>query len=317
MESTEILLTVMDPSGNVVCQTTSGIRNALVANPHLIDIAACPSLPGNQYSITLTDPDHHSKDLLYDSQLLVQSNFPTMTSLSISRSDSSHPFIVTNGNHLGTIYVLYDLNPREPKYTPGQHGQPPRTDDSACQEDASPLVIDTTPFVDDGHGLPLTSPSLGVLFDILGQNSSPVADTKKRISWFRNPNYMFLVLPDQNGLVNGINQMFGNNTLGPDGEFAPNGFYTLGKYDANGDGVINSSDPIFASLRLWSDDNYDGVVQPGELHTLEEMGIIQIDLNYNAQFSEQDQFGNMTRFSSIVHYLSGQVRDIFDVWFAI
>ena len=128
---------------------------------------------------------------------------------------------------------------------------------------------------------------------------------------------MFLTLPNNNGKVLGIDQLFGNNTVGPDGKYSTNGFLALAKYDANHDGVIDSQDPVFAMLRLWSDKNSDGVAQPEELLTLKDMGVSQIKLYYNRHFTEEDQYGNLTRFESIATYVDGKVRRIFDVWFAI
>jgi len=306
MESTEILLTVIDSSKHVVCQTTTGVRAALIATPHMINLAACPSLPGNKYSITITDPDRDSADMLYNTQMINQGTFQSLNSVQISRTDSSKPFQAV-GTNATNLYVLYDFNPEVTK----------GTDDTSCQMDASPLVLDTTPFVDNGQGLPLSSPADGVMFDILGANSFPSPHAKKQISWFHQATYMFLVLPDSNGQVTGVDQLFGNNTTGPDGKFAANGFKALGKYDANGDGVIDRRDPVFSQLRLWSDVNADGVAQPAELRTLSDLGITQIDVRYNRHFSEEDQYGNITRFNSLVHYLDGTLRQIFDVWFAI
>lgn len=306
MHSSSITLTVLDPVTHaVVCQTSSNIRTALTAKNHAINLSACSQLPGNNYLLTITDPGHGSRDLLYNTQMLNAGTFTPMSSLAISRANNRVPFKISSS--MGTVYVLYDLNPQ---ISAG-------VDDTACQEDASPLVLDTTPFVDHGNGLPLSSPAQGVMFDILGGNSYPTPHAPKQISWFHDPNYMFLVLPDQNGQVTGIDQMFGNNTKGPDGQFAANGFAALAKYDTNHDDFIDSRDPIFAKLRLWSDKNADGKVQTGELHTLAELGITRIRVRYNKNFSEQDAYGNLTRFESNVQYRDGKSRRIFDVWFAI
>jgi hypothetical protein len=50
--------------------------------------------------------------------------------------------------------------------------------------------------------------------------------------------------------------------------------------DGNKDGKIDSSDELYNALKVWIDGNRDGVVQNGELHSLEELNIASINLNY-------------------------------------
>src|SRR5262249_29717107 len=122
---------------------------------------------------------------------------------------------------------------------------------------------------------------------------------------------------DSSGHVNGIDQLFGDNTLGPDGSFAANGFLALAKYDANGDGVINANDPIFSQLRVWVDANHDGIAQPEELHPLSDYRIYQINLNYDNQFKETDQYGNQIIDKSLALDRDGEPHFIFDLWFVL
>jgi hypothetical protein len=127
---------------------------------------------------------------------------------------------------------------------------------------------------------------------------------------------MFLALP-RRGQVKGVDELFGNNTFGPDYTFAENGFAALAKYDLNHDGKIDAKDPIFRDLRLWSDKNKDGIVQPEELKSLQELGLEEIDLQYDSSYYERDQYGNESRFRSDVKSVNGQLHMIFDLWFSL
>lgn len=150
----------------------------------------------------------------------------------------------------------------------------------------SPIIVDLT-----GDGFFLTSAANGVKFDITN-TGIPL-----QIAWTANANNAFLVLDrNGNGLINSGAEMFGNFTVQPSSAH-PNGFAALAVYDdpmngGNGDGVIDARDKIFSSLRLWVDANHDGISQPGELHTLPELGIYSISLDY-ALSERKDQFGNL------------------------
>jgi len=305
MRASEILLTVYDPTRKqFVCNTTANIKAGLMKSKHVIDFTSCPEMKGSKYLVTVTDPGHKSKGLLYNSTQINQGDFMPLDYITIKRG-SRGSWEVADWSK--TIYVLYALNPKISN-----------TDDNvSCDEDASPLVIDTSDFVVNGQGLPLSSPAEGVQFDILGERSFPAAHAKKQISWFKDARFMWLVLPDKNGNVNGINEMFGNNTRGPDGQYAANGYKALAKYDWNRDGKISAWDPVFSKLRLWSDINADGVAQPNELFTLDRIGITDIKLRYERKFTEEDQYGNTTRYRSTVTMKDGSTHRTYDIWFEI
>lgn len=155
----------------------------------------------------------------------------------------------------------------------------------------------------------------GRWFDIAGDNARPMAHAKEKISWHRNSNYMFIVLPDENGAVLGIDQLFGNNTRGPDGQFGKNGYEALRKWDDNKDGLITAEDSIFPRLRLWSDRNFDAVAASDELLPLSGKGVTVIDLHYDSNYIEVDPYGNMTALKSVVKTSEGQLHLLFDLWF--
>src|SRR6185503_18310382 len=102
------------------------------------------------------------------------------------------------------------------------------------------------------------------------------------------------------GDIDNAGELFGNHTRLKNGEFAPNGYVALAEYDlpaqgGNGDGKIDTSDAVFSELRLWVDVNHNGAVDPGELLTMSEAGVVTVDLKY--KFTRKvDSFGNELRY---------------------
>lgn len=159
----------------------------------------------------------------------------------------------------------------------------------------------------------LTAPDEGVMFDLLGRRLN---HKKVQTSWFagsKTENY-FLALPNKKGEVLGVDQLFGDATLGPDGKYAKQGFAALAKYDDSGDKIISEDDEVFSKLRLWKDDNLDGIAQDSELHTLDSKGVLAIDLRFDRRYQEIDGHGNITKYKSVVLMNDGQYGLVYDLY---
>jgi len=158
----------------------------------------------------------------------------------------------------------------------------------------SPIILDVT-----GNGFQLTSAAKGVLFDIRG-TGDPI-----QMAWIASGvDNAFLCLPDPDGKCDDGKDLFGNFTPQPQSA-NPNGFAALAVYDdpkngGNGDGIIDSRDAIFFSLRLWIDSNHDGISQPEEIHTLPSLGVNAISLAYESS-KRTDQYGNVFRYRAKVN----------------
>ncbi len=216
--------------------------------------------------------------------------------------------------------------------------------------DANQLRNSDESYLKSGE-LSLTAPADGTKFNLLGQQTvtqlnngdflhiKPQArNFKFQISWTQpdQTRYRWLTLPDANGHINGIDQLFGDNTFGPDSDqpFAKDGFRALMKWDRGdatdstqdfADGYIDSNDDVFSKLRLWHDLNGDGNCDTeeeiaSELVTLNEVEITYIHLSINENFFETDVYGNSITYKSLIGFKASsegatRLGTLFDIWF--
>jgi len=176
----------------------------------------------------------------------------------------------------------------------------------------TPIVLD--PF---DQGFHLTDIAHGVKFRV--SPNGPL----NQMSW-TDPNWRngWLAL-DRNGdgTIDNFTELFGDSTPQPPSDDR-NGFRALAVFDepangGNGNGVIDPGDAVYSHLRVWIDANHNGISEPNELHTLQELGIFKIGLQYTYT-PFVDQFGNRFRYRGTVWDEAEHGRDIcYDVMIQI
>lgn len=174
-----------------------------------------------------------------------------------------------------------------------------------------PLVLDLM-----NEGFHLTGWQDGVDF-LFSPDSGPV-----RMGW-TDPGHRngFLGMDrNGNGMIDDGTELFGNVTPQPKSDEA-NGFAALAVFDGpaaggNNNGFIDPGDRVFQDLRVWIDDNHDGVSQAEELKSLSEAGILRIGLMYHRS-PFVDEHGNSFRYrgNAWMNRKGKPYAGIYDVFF--
>lgn len=168
-----------------------------------------------------------------------------------------------------------------------------------CDRTHSPLMVNF-----DGGPITLSPPTSGAHFDMDGDGHLD------RISWPTHSRIMFLVHDrNQNGGIDSVHELFGDNTRFPDGRTYSNGFEALRTFDSNSDQRIDRQDAHFSALAFWSP-------VANKIYHLSDLGVTSIDLAY-VQMIERDEFKNETKQRSLLTIDGTHQLKIFDVYFRI
>ncbi|KAB7615841.1 hypothetical protein F9L33_03520 [Amylibacter sp. SFDW26] len=160
-----------------------------------------------------------------------------------------------------------------------------------------PLVIDL-----DGDGIELTSlEGSDAYFDLDGDGFA------ENTAWVAPDDGLLAVDANGNGTIDDISEVFGSET--------ETGYEQLAVYDTNGDGVVNADDDDFDTLLIWQDANGNGVSDEGELQTLSEAGITELNLNVTE--TDFTINGNQVIETSTVEFSDGTTTESGEVLFEL
>jgi Ca2+-binding RTX toxin-like protein len=167
--------------------------------------------------------------------------------------------------------------PPPPPFTPPKI--PPRPSD--------PLILDLN---HDGK-INTQHIGAGVHFDLDGNGFA------ENTSWVSATDGFVTLDLNNNGKIDNGSELFGTDTKLANGSKAVDGFAALAQYDVNQDHIIDNQDTVFNSLKVWQDENQDGISQNTELYSLSDLSITSISLNATAK--------NVTDTNNVVHTNSG------------
>jgi hypothetical protein len=170
------------------------------------------------------------------------------------------------------------------------------------QSHASPIILDL-----DGDGIETVGLEAGVQFDHNGDGFAQAT------GWVGGDDALLAMDLSGNDEIEDGSELFGNASEVADGVTAMNGFEALAIHDSNDNGRIDPGDEALGDLRLWQDANGNGIVDDGEMRTLDEVGIGSIDLGYSGS-NFVDEHDNQHRQVGWFEWADGREGEATDVW---
>ncbi len=181
-----------------------------------------------------------------------------------------------------------------------------------------PLVLDM-----NGDGVQLTDWRHGVLFDL--DNSGQ----QRRSGWVDSKDGLLVWDNNHDGIINDISETFSPYSPGQKSSDKrwQDGWAALAHHDDNQDGVIDNQDAIWKALTVWVDANHDGNSwvdgdnngrldsgEHSELHSLDELGISQLQLTTREAALDEQRGGNrLLRQGTFIR--NGQAQEAWSVDF--
>ena len=253
---------------------------------------------GKDYSFPYTKYSHDDDifSALLDILGYLEENNLTLDDISISVTSSMFGYGITLNYGEETIVFSALIVNLPPIITLGQLY-------STASDTTSPLVIDL-----DGDGVETIGTQAGVHFD---HDSNGFAENT---GWVGRDDGILVRDINGNGQIDDGTELFGNNSVLSNGQKAANGFEALKDLDSNNDGLFNNQDAAWNGVKIWKDNNQNGILDDGELLTLEQAGITSFDLDYQSQ-SNQDANGNEHKQTSTITKTDGTTSTVTDVWF--
>jgi hypothetical protein len=169
---------------------------------------------------------------------------------------------------------------------------------------ATPVVLDL-----NGDGVHSVNIAAGVRFDLNADGS------REAVGWASGGDGFLVRDINKDGFINDGSELFGSSTVLSNGDKAKDGFAAMADLDTNQDGAINSLDSAFKDLQVWVDGNKDGVSQADELHSLDSLGIVQINLD--AVRTSTNSNGNWIGLESSFETVDGTTHDLADIWLQV
>ena len=160
-----------------------------------------------------------------------------------------------------------------------------------------PLVID---YDNDGQIELINVDDSNVFFDLDDDGFN------EKSGWVAPDDALLVFDRNDNGTIDGINELFGNDTLG--------GFDELALLDTDNNGQIDANDADWSKLEIWQDANSDGITDAGELTDLTTAGVNRIFLSSTEQAIEIE--GNLITDTGNIQFTDGY-RTLADVDFRL